>query len=89
VPPILFPSLRHIRRKPSTNLASIVALSRTYRIELPLEPRHLGVLSSASKNDLYAYATFGANHAPIFHQEKHYPKTDRTELPLEPFHLGV
>jgi hypothetical protein len=32
---------------------------------------------------------FDANHAPILHQEKHYPQTDRTELPLEPRHQGV
>jgi hypothetical protein len=35
------------------------------------------------------YATFGANQAPILHQEKHYPQTDQTELPLERRHLGV
>jgi hypothetical protein len=27
------------------------------------------------QNDFYAYATFGANQAPILHQEKHYPET--------------
>jgi hypothetical protein len=49
VPPILFLSLRYVRRKPCTNLASRVALSQTDRTKHPLEPRHLGVPSSASK----------------------------------------
>jgi hypothetical protein len=89
VPPILFLSLRHIRRKPSTNLASRVALS------LDISNRDSTWASSPRspieciQNDLYAYGTFGANRAPILHQEKHYPKTDRTELPLEPHHIGV
>jgi hypothetical protein len=48
VPPILFLSLRYVRRKPCTNLASRVALSSDWT-KLPLEPRHLGVPSSATK----------------------------------------
>jgi hypothetical protein len=32
---------------------------------------------------------FGANSAPILHQDQHYLQTDRIELPLEPPHLGV
>ena len=32
---------------------------------------------------------FGANHAPILHQDSHYLKMDQNELPLEPRYLGV
>jgi hypothetical protein len=49
VPPILFPSLRYVRCKPCTNLASRVAHLQTDQTKLPLEPRHLGVPSIASK----------------------------------------
>jgi hypothetical protein len=89
VPPILFLSLRYFRRKPCTNHASRVALS-------PNGPYRASTWTSSPRspikciqNDLYAYGTFGANRAPILHQEKHYPETDRSELPLEPHHIGV
>jgi hypothetical protein len=49
VPPILFPSLWYVRRKPCTNLATRVALLQMDQTELPHEPRHLGVPSSVSK----------------------------------------
>jgi hypothetical protein len=49
VPPILFLSIRYVRRKPCTNLASRVAYLQTDRTELRHEPRHLGVPSTASK----------------------------------------
>jgi hypothetical protein len=41
------------------------------------------------KNEFQAYGTFGANRAPILHQDYHCLQTDRNELPLEPRHLGV
>ena len=36
-----------------------------------------------------AYGTFGANRAPILHQDYHYLQTYQDELLLEPHHLGV
>jgi hypothetical protein len=41
------------------------------------------------QNEFQAYGTFGANCAPILHQDYHYLQTDRNGLPLEPHHLGV
>jgi hypothetical protein len=38
---------------------------RADRIELPLEPRHLGVPSGVSKM-IFSLGTFGANRAPIY-----------------------
>jgi hypothetical protein len=32
---------------------------------------------------------FGANHAPVLHQDQHYLQMDQNELPLEPRDLGV
>ena len=32
---------------------------------------------------------FGANRAPISHQDQHYLQIDQNELPLEPRHLGL
>ena len=47
--PKRFPSLWYGRRKPGTNLASRLALSQNGPNEIPLERRHLGVPSGASK----------------------------------------
>jgi hypothetical protein len=65
VPPILYPSLRYVRRKPCTKLASRVALS-------PNGPNPASTSASSPRypiecvqNDFYAYGMFGANHAPI------------------------
>jgi hypothetical protein len=67
VPPILFSSLRYVRRKPCTNLASRVALS-------PNGPNRASTWASSPwspiecvQNDFYAYGMFGANRAPILH----------------------
>jgi hypothetical protein len=38
--------------------------------------------------DFQANGTFGANHAPILHQDQHYLKMNWNELPLEPHNLG-
>jgi hypothetical protein len=66
VPPILFPSLRYVRRKPCTNFASRVALS-------PNGPNGASTWASSPRspiecvqNDFYANGMFGANRAPIF-----------------------
>jgi hypothetical protein len=32
---------------------------------------------------------FGANRAPILHQDLRYLQTDRNKVPLGPFHLGL
>ena len=49
VHPKRFTSLWYVRRKPCTYIASRLALCPKGRNELPLEPRHLVVQSSASK----------------------------------------
>jgi hypothetical protein len=49
VRPKWFPSLWYVQRTPCTYLASRLALYLVDRNELPLEPRHLGVPSGASK----------------------------------------
>jgi hypothetical protein len=49
VSPTLFLSLRYVRRKLCTNLASRLALSTNRPNKLPLEPHHLGVPSGMSK----------------------------------------
>jgi hypothetical protein len=48
VPSILFSSIQYVQCKPCTNLASRHYI-QTYRTELLLDSRHLGVPSSASK----------------------------------------
>jgi hypothetical protein len=66
VPSILFLSLRYVRGKPCTNLASTVALS-------PNGPKRASTSASSLRspiecvqNDFYDYVMFGATHAPIF-----------------------
>jgi hypothetical protein len=41
------------------------------------------------RNDCRAYGTYGANHAPILHQDYHYVQTNQKELSFEPCNLGV
>jgi hypothetical protein len=41
------------------------------------------------QNNFHANAMFGANYAPILHQDYYYLQTDQNNLPLEPRHLGV
>ena len=41
------------------------------------------------QNDVRAYGTSDANHAPILCQDEHYVQMDRNELSLEPRHFGV
>jgi hypothetical protein len=57
--------------------------------ELPLEPRHLGIPSGASKMIFQANGMFSANCAPILRHDLKYLHTERNELPLEARHLGV
>jgi hypothetical protein len=57
----------------STNRASILHQDQHYlqmdSYELPLEPRHLGVPSDASKMIFRANGMFSANCAPILYQD--------------------
>ena len=50
--PNWFPSIWYVPCKPCTYLASRLALSPNSRIELPLEPLHLGIQTGASKRFL-------------------------------------
>ena len=107
---------------------------QTERSDIPHDPHHLGVPSSASKmisepmvrskqtmhlscvkirtipespkrastcasspsgtiecvqNNLYAYGTSSANHAPIMHRHQHCLQMERSYIPHDPRHLGV
>jgi hypothetical protein len=67
VPPILFLSLRYVPHKPSTNLASRVALSSNgpnWASSWASSPRSP---IECIQNDVYAYGMFSTNHAPILH----------------------
>ena len=57
--------------------------------KIPHDPRHLEVLSGVAKMIFRAYGTFGANRAPILHQDYHYLQTSQDKLLFEPHHLGV
>jgi hypothetical protein len=77
----------------STNRTPILNRHQYYlqmdQNEIPHDPRHLGVLSGASKMILWGYGTFGTYRAPILCQDYHYLRTDWIELPLEHHHLRV
>jgi hypothetical protein len=82
-------SLWYVWCKPCTYLAPILTLSLNgmkWDSTWPTSPRgSIGCI----QNYLWAYGMFGANRAPILHQDWHYLQTDWTELPLEAHHLGV
>jgi hypothetical protein len=59
------------------------------RNEIPLDPRHLGVLSGVSKMILILWFVQRKNHAPILRQDWYYLQTNRNDHPLKPHHLGV
>jgi hypothetical protein len=61
VPPILFPSLRYVRRKPCTNPASRVTLSPNGPSRASTLASSPGSLVECIQNDLYAYGMLGAN----------------------------
>jgi hypothetical protein len=89
VHPKWFLSLWFIWRKPCTYLATILALSPNGLKRDSLWPTSPRSSIECIKNNLWAYSTFGANHAPILRQDYHYLQIDRIELPLEPPNLGV
>jgi hypothetical protein len=66
--PKRFLSLCYVRRKPCINLASRLALSPNrlkWNSTWPMSPRRsIGCI----QNNFWAYGTFGANRAPIWHQ---------------------
>jgi hypothetical protein len=68
VRPKWFLRLWNISRKPCTYLALKLTPLQTDQNEVPFEPCHPEVPSGASKTIFLAYGTYGANHAPIMHQ---------------------
>ena len=59
------------------------------RSDIPLDPRHLGVPSDASKMIFEPMIRSKQNRTTILRQHWHYLQTDRNDLPLEPHHLVV
>jgi hypothetical protein len=57
--------------------------------ELPLEPRHLGVLSGVSKTIFEPMRCLAQNRAPIMQRHLHCLQMDRNEILHDPRHLGV
>jgi hypothetical protein len=87
--PKWFSCLCYVWCNPCTYIASRLALS-------PNRPKwtSTGASSPSSTigcvhNDFWAYVTFGANCAQIFHQHEHYLQMDRYEILHDPHHLGV
>jgi hypothetical protein len=64
-----FSSLWYVRSKPCTCLASRLALSPNGPNVLPLEPRHLGVPSGASKMISERMVHLAQNCAPILYRQ--------------------
>jgi hypothetical protein len=84
-----FPSLWYIQSKPCSNLASWLALC-------PNGLKRASTWASSPRstigpfqNDFWAYGMFGANRAPILHQQQHCLKMDQNEIRHDPRHLGV
>jgi hypothetical protein len=80
VRPKPFPSLWHVQRKPCIYLASSLALS-------PNRPNRASTWASSPRstigcvqNDLWAYGTFGANHAYISHDANTISKQTKTRF---------
>jgi hypothetical protein len=48
-----------------------------------------GEVHCVQPKNFHARGTFGANCAPILHQDSHRLRADQSELPLDPHHLGV
>jgi hypothetical protein len=87
--PKLILSQWYIWCKPCTYLAPTLTLSPNapkWYSKWPTSPRSS---IRCTQNDFRAYGTFGANCAPILHQDYYYLQTFRNELPLDPCHLGV
>jgi hypothetical protein len=89
VRPKWFSSLWYVQRKLWTYLASCLALSPNrlkWASTWASSPRStIGYV----QNNFWAYATFGANRAPILTQDYYSLQMDQNEIPLEPHHLGV
>jgi hypothetical protein len=89
VHPKWFLSLWYVWSKPFTYLAPILTLSPNrpkWDSTWPTSPR---CSIRCVQNDFCACGTFGANRAPLLHQDLHYLQMDRNEHPLEPRHLEV
>jgi hypothetical protein len=87
--PRWFLSLWYVWCKPCTYVEPTLTPSPNrpkWHSTRPTSPRSsVGCIQS----DFWAYGTFGANRAPISHQDYHSPKTNRNELVLEAHYLGV
>jgi hypothetical protein len=82
-----FVILWYVWHKPCTYLASILVVYQMNWLKHPLEFRHLGVLSGASKT--ISEPTVCTNCAPILHRHQHYLQMDQNKIIHDPCHLGV
>jgi hypothetical protein len=89
MPPILFLSLRYVRRKPCTNFEPTLTMSLNRQKQDPTWPTSPRSSIGCLQYYFQAYITFDTNRTPILHQELHYLQTDWTELPLDHRHQGV
>jgi hypothetical protein len=89
VHPKWFQSLRYVRGKPCTYLASRWALSRNrlkWESTRASSPRST---FGCVQKDFWACGTFGTNPAPILHWHLHCLQTNWNEIPHDPRHLEV
>jgi hypothetical protein len=82
-------SLWYVWRKPSSNLALTLTLSQNKSKQDSTWPTSSRSSIRCLQYYFWAYSTFDAKRAPIFHRRKHCLKTDRNEIPYDPRHLGV
>jgi hypothetical protein len=87
--PKQFLRLWSIWRKSCTYLALKLTLS-------PNWPKRASIWAPSPRstirciqNNFWAYGSYGANHAPIMHQNQHYLQKDRKEILHDQRHLGV
>jgi hypothetical protein len=82
-------SLRYVRRKPCTYLASRLAQSPNRLNRASTWASSPRSTIGCVQNNFWAYGTVGANCATILCQNYHYLQTEWNDHPLEPRHLGV
>jgi hypothetical protein len=87
--PKQFMSPWYVQRKPCTYLALTIITSLNGPKWDSIWPTLPRISIMGVQNFFWAYGTFGANRAPILHQDYHYLQIDRNELPLEPRNLRV
>jgi hypothetical protein len=89
VRPKRFLRLWYVRHKSCTYLASRLALYSNGLNQASTCASSPRSTIGSVQNNLWAYGTFGANHAPILQQHQHYLQMDQNEIPHDPRHLGV